>query len=112
MPIMATTTIAHRPAYLLADLPCSRALDYKAMSAIRGAGPGDWVLFAFQPYRAPVAPILPTINFYQTNYIADQLNVLVDNIYVKDSAPGATINIGTTQNALNIIQADPAKPHP
>ena len=96
--------------YLLTDLPCSHALDYEAMSAIRGAGPGDWVLYAFQPYRAPVASILPTINFYQTNYFADQLNLLTDNIDVKNSAPGATINIGTTQNALNVIQADPAKP--
>ena len=40
-PILATTTIAHLPA----DLPGSRALDYRAMSAIRGAGlTGEWCL--------------------------------------------------------------------
>ena len=55
----------------ITDLPGSRALDYKAMSAIRGAGPGDWVLSAFLPYRPSVAPISPIVNFYQTNYIAD-----------------------------------------
>ncbi len=35
----------------IVDLPRSRALDYKAMAAIRGAGStGDWCLFAFQPF--------------------------------------------------------------
>jgi len=48
---MATTIIT--------DLPRSRALDYKALSAIRAAGAGDWVLAAFVPYCAPVAPIAP-----------------------------------------------------
>jgi hypothetical protein len=96
---MATMTIA--------DLPSSRALDYKAMSAIRGAGLGDWVLYAFQSYRSPVASITPVVNFYQTNYIADQLNVITDNIDIKNSAPGATITVAPNQNALNFIQADP-----
>ena len=100
---MATMTIA--------DLPSSRALDYKAMSAIRGAGLGDWVLFAFMPYRSPVASIPPIVNFYQTNYFADQMNVLTDHIDIKNSAPGAAITVAPLQNALNVIQADPAKPH-
>ena len=100
---MATTTIT--------DLPNSRALDYKAMSVIRGAGPGDWVLFAFQPYRAPVAPILPTLNFYQTNYIADNLTLQTENINVKNSAPGAPINVGAVQNALT-VNVVPISPHP
>ena len=100
---MATTTIT--------DLPSSRALDYKAMSVIRGAGPGDWVLYAFLPYRPPVAPVLPLINFYQTNYIADNLTLQTENINVKNSAPGASINVGAVQNALtaNVV---PVSPHP
>ena len=85
----------------ITDLPGSRALDYKAMSAIRGSGAGDWVLFAFQPYRTPVASILPTINFYQTNnYIADNLTLQTENINVNNSAPSASINVGAGQNAL------------
>lgn len=96
---MATVTIS--------DLPSSRALDYKAMSAIRGAGSGDWVLYAFLPYRPPADSILPTVNFYQTNYIADQLNVMTENIDIKNSAAGASINVATPQNALNIIQVKP-----
>ena len=102
---MATMTIT--------DLPSSRALDYKAMSAIRGAGPGDWVLYAFVPYRAPVAPILPIVNFFQTNYIADNLTVQTQNIDVKNSAPGASINVGAAQNALTVSVAPVSlPPHP
>jgi len=101
---MATTTIT--------DLPGSRALDYKAMSAIRGAGlTGDWVLYAFLPYRPPVAPILPIVNFYQTNYIADNLTLQTENINVKNSAPGASINVGAVQNALT-MNVVPVSPHP
>ncbi len=93
---MATMTIT--------DLPSSRALDYRAMSAIRGAaGPGDWVLYAFSPYKTPTASVLPTINFYQTNnYIADNLTLQTQNIDVKNSAPGASINVGANQNALTV----------
>jgi len=106
---MATTTIADLPAYLLADLPSSRALDYKAMSAIRGAGlTGEWCLYAFSPFVPESDRIVPTVNFYQTNYFADQLNLLTTNIDIRSSAPGATINVATIQNALNIIHAGPA----
>jgi len=100
---MATLTIT--------DLPGSRALDYKAMSAIRGAGAGDWVLFAFLPYSTPTAPIAPIFNFYQTNYIADNLTVQNQNINVSNSAAGASINVGAGQNALTVSLA-PVAPHP
>jgi len=100
---MATTT--------LTDLPSNRALDYKAMSAIRGAGPGDWVLYAFVPYRPAVAPILPVINFFQTNYIADNLTLQTENINVSNSAPGASISVGAAQNALT-VSVLPVSPHP
>ena len=100
--IMASLTIA--------DLPDSRALDHQAMSAIRGAGLGDWVLYAFVPYRPSVAMIPPIFNFYQTNYIADNLTLQTQNINVNNSAPSASINVGAIQNALtaNVI---PVSPH-
>ncbi len=92
---MATTTIT--------DLPNSRALDYKAMSAIRGAGAGDWVLYAFSPYRPAVASLAPIINFYQqNNYTADNLTLQTENINVQNSAPNASINVGANQNALTV----------
>jgi hypothetical protein len=93
--IMSTLTII--------DLPMSRALDYKAMAAIRGAGStGDWCLFAFQPFIPASDRIVPTVNFFQTNYFADQLNLTNTNIDVHNS--GGAVNISTVQNALNIIQ--------
>jgi hypothetical protein len=95
----------------ITDLPSSRALDYQAMAAIRGAGAGDWVLYAFTPYTSPVAPIVPIFNFYQTNYIADNLTVQTENIDVRNSAPGASINVGAAQNALTVSVA-PVPPHP
>ena len=102
---MATLTII--------DLPSSRALDYKAMTAIRGAGPGDWVLFAFLPFSPSAAPIQPIVNFYQTNYIADNLTVQTQNIDVTNSAPGASINVGAGQNALTVSVAPGSlPPHP
>src|SRR5215471_11004986 len=100
---MATLTIR--------DLPGSRALDYKARSAIRGAGSGDWVLYAFLPYTSPTAPIAPIVNFYQTNYIADNLTVQTQNINVANSAAGASINVGAGQNALTVSVA-PVAAHP
>jgi hypothetical protein len=100
---MATLTIA--------DLPSSRALDDKAMAAIRGAGPGDWVLYAFIPYRPSVAPIPPIFNFYQTNYIADNLTLQTENINVNNSAASASINVGAVQNALT-VNVMPVSPHP
>ena len=60
----------------ITDLPDSRALDYRAMSAIRGAsGAGDWCLYAFSPYQ---------------------------NFEIKDSGSGAT-NLNTSRNPLNSI---------
>jgi hypothetical protein len=98
MPIMATTTIT--------DLPSSRALDYKAMSAIKGAGAAQWVFGAFRPFIAPIAPILPVVNFYQmineVTYIAENMTLQTENINVQNSAASATINVTTVQNALSI----------
>jgi hypothetical protein len=92
---MATTTIT--------DLPSSRALDYRAMSAIRGAaGAGDWCLSAFSPYqRAPLSPIA----IYGTNYFAGQMNpsdpeLRQQGLGLRHDQP--------SQNALNLIHAGPA----
>ena len=80
----------------IADLPSSQALDYKAMSAIRGSGSGDWVLYAFAPYKPATAPV---VNFYQTNYFAHNLTLQTENIAV-NAAAGASIAVDAIQNAL------------
>jgi hypothetical protein len=112
---MATTKIT--------DLPGSRALDYRALSAIRGGlGDGNWVVGAFSPFVAAAAggSILPIVNFYQliniseitnnitnvtnnaTNYIASNMTLQNQNINVQNSAANATIAVGAIQNALTM----------
>ena len=89
---------------IIADLPSSRALDYKAMTAIRGAGlTGDWCLFAFRPFVPESDRVVPTVNFFQTNYFADKLNLVSTTIDVKNTGSGA-VNVNNMQNALNVIQ--------
>ena len=95
---MATTTIN--------DLRMSRALDYKAMSSIQGAGGAPWVFGAFQPFL-PFLPesarFAPIVNFFQTNntIVADQLNVQFQTIDINSSAANAVINVVAGQNAVN-----------
>ena len=92
---MATTTIN--------DLRMSRALDYKAMSSIRGAGGAPWVFGAFQPFLPESARFAPIVNFFQTNntFVADQLNVQFQTIDINSSAANAVINVVAGQNAVN-----------
>jgi len=93
---MAITTIN--------DLRLSRALDYKAMSSIKGAGGAPWVFGAFQPFLPESARFLPIVNFYQTNntFVADQLTVQFQNIDIDNSAATASINVTAGQNAINL----------
>jgi hypothetical protein len=92
---MATTTIA--------DLPTSRALDYKAMSSIKGAGGAPWVFGAFRAFVPESARFAPIVNFFQTNniFVADQLSVQFQTIDIDNSASNAVINVDANQNALN-----------
>jgi hypothetical protein len=85
----------------ITDLPGSRALDEKALSAIRGAGAGDWCLYAFRPFVPDSSGIVPMI-VYETNYIADQMTLQNQNIVVDNSGAGATITVNAVQNALNV----------
>jgi hypothetical protein len=85
----------------LHDLPMSRALDYKALSSIKGAGGAPWVFGAFRAFLPESARIAPIVNFYQTNFIAEQLNLQLQNINVENSAANAVINVVAGQNALN-----------
>jgi hypothetical protein len=80
----------------ITDLPMSRALDFKAMSAIRGAGGAPWVFGAFRAFLPDSARIAPVINF-----IADQLNVQFQTVNVENSAANAVINLDASQNAAN-----------
>jgi hypothetical protein len=93
----------------ITDLPMSRALDFKAMSAIKGAGGAPWVFGAFRAFLPESARIAPIVNVYETNFVADQLNVQFQTIDVENSAPNAAINVNAGQNAMNFNFAVPKK---
>jgi len=102
--IMVTTTIT--------DLPTSRALDYKALSSIKGGGGAPWVFGAFRPFTPASAPIVPVVNYYEiNNYIADNLTLQFQNINVLNSAANSTINVNAGQNALT-LNLTPPLPRP
>ena len=87
------------------DLSMSRALDVKAMSCIAGAlGGAPWIFGAFRAFVREVDPILPIVNFNQTNnfFIADQLNVQFQTIDVNSNASNAVVNVTASQKALNL----------
>jgi hypothetical protein len=89
---MATTTIH--------DLPLSRALDYRAMRAVRGGGGAPWV-FAFRPF-VRAAGIAPIIYNQITNFIAENLTLQFQNINVENSGANSNINVNAGQDALTI----------
>jgi hypothetical protein len=86
----------------LTDLPMSRALDSRAMSSIRGAAGAPWVFGAFRAFLPDSARTAPIVNFFQTNFIADQLNVQFQTIDVDNSAANAVINVNAGQGAANL----------
>jgi hypothetical protein len=85
----------------LNDLRTSRALDHKAMASVRGAGGAPWVFGAFRAFAPESARIAPIVNFFQTNYFADQLNVQFQTIDINNSAANAVISVSAGQDALN-----------
>lgn len=86
----------------IADLPMSRALDFQAMSSIKGAGGAPWVFGAFRAFLPESARIAPIINFYEINFVADQLNVQFQTINVENSAPNSVISVNAGQTAQNL----------
>ena len=88
---MAKTTIH--------DLQMSRALDYKAMSAVRGGGGAPWV-FAFRPFVRASAQIAPIIYNQITNFIAENLTLQFQNINVENTGDNSQVNVNAGQNAL------------
>ncbi|MGO4332398.1 hypothetical protein AB4Z48_39265 [Cupriavidus sp. 2TAF22] len=84
------------------DLYNDHTLDGRAMSAVRGGG-APWVFGWIQPYQ-PARPSLgPVVNFYEINnsFYADQMVNQFQNIDVRNSAPGANINVQAGQGARN-----------
>jgi hypothetical protein len=96
---MATLTIH--------DLPVSAVIDCRALSSVRGAGGAGgapWVFGSFAAFVPESDRFLPTVNFFQTNnfntfFIADQLNIQVQNIDVQTAADTAVVNVIAGQDS-------------
>ncbi|MGV3652627.1 MAG: hypothetical protein ACO1N5_00280 [Noviherbaspirillum sp.] len=92
---MATITIK--------DLPANRALDRKAMSAIRGCG-APWVFGWIRPHIAGNSGgAAPVFNFIEINntFNADQMINQFQSIDIRNAAPNATIDVAVDGNASN-----------
>jgi len=86
----------------IGDLQASSLIDYKAMSSIRGAGGAPWVYGAFAAFVPESNRLSPTVNFFQTTnnfFIADQLNIQVQNIDVQTAADTAVVNVIAGQDS-------------
>lgn len=90
---MATITIN--------DLPANRALDRKAMSAIRGAGGAPWVFGWIRPFIGDSAGQMPVINFYQINNYADQMINQYQMVNVNNTGNNASLTVGVDESSVN-----------
>jgi hypothetical protein len=84
------------------DLRTDRALDRKAMSAIKGGG-APWVFGWIRPYTSGALNGGSTINFFQINntYVADQMINQVQNVNIENSAANANINVALDEHSSN-----------
>ncbi len=95
-------------AIVIKDLASNRALDRKAMSAVRGGG-APWVFGWITPYVPAVpgnAGFGQVVNFYQVNnnYTADQMNNQFQSVNVNNTAANANISVAVSEIAANFKQ--------
>jgi hypothetical protein len=81
-------------AIAIKDLSTDRALDRKAMAAIKGAG-APWVYGWIRPFTEARPSFVPVINFYQISntFVADQMVVQFQDINVTNSAANSTVGV-------------------
>jgi hypothetical protein len=78
----------------ITDLPVSRALDFRAMSSLRGGGGAPWVFGIARPFSPAASSVVPALNYYQitNNYIfIDQLVNQTTVIDIANSGDNANI---------------------
>ncbi len=90
----------------ITDLPFSRALDFRAMSSLRGGAGAPWVFGVARPFTEASPTVMPTMNYYQitNNYtFIDQLvnqTTVLDIANSGDNANITAVLVGTS-TALN-----------
>lgn len=87
------------------DLPASAALDYKALSAIRGAGAG-WVFGWIRPFVNAAPSLGPVVNLFQFNNFGGQMNNQFQLIDINNSASNAVITVRPEQLGINFSLSD------
>lgn len=81
----------------ITDLPVSRALDFQAMSSLRGGG-APWVFGAFRPFTPPVQSVLPVFNYYEINNNFTFIDKMVNQTTVLDIN-----NFGDNSNVTAVL---------
>ena len=90
----------------ITDLPVSRALDFRAMSSLRGGGGAPWVFSVARPFTEASPSVMPVANYYQitNNYtFIDQMvnqTTILDIANSGDNANITAVLLGTS-TALN-----------
>jgi hypothetical protein len=84
----------------ISDLPNSRTLDRRAMSAIRGAG-APWVFGWIRPFVDAAPSQFPVINFYQINNFADQMINQFQTVSVNNTGANSTLNVVVDESSVN-----------
>jgi len=90
----------------ITDLPVSRALDFRAMSSLRGGGGAPWVFGVARPFTEVSPSVMPVANYYQitNNYtFIDQLvnqTTVIDIANSGDNANITAVLLGS-QTAVN-----------
>ena len=81
----------------LTDLTLNRALDVKAMSALRGAG-GAWVIGAFRPFTEATPAMVPVVNYFQVNN-----NYLIVDTMINQFTNVEIANTGDNANLTTVL---------
>jgi hypothetical protein len=92
----------------ITDLPVSRALDFRAMSSLRGGGGGGapWVFSVARPFSPPAPGVMPALNYYQINNNYIFIDQLVNQTTVIDIA-----NSGDNANITAVLLGSQTAAH-
>jgi hypothetical protein len=86
----------------ITDLCASRALDFRAMSSLRGGGGAPWVFGVARPFTEPSPSVLPVVNYYQITNNYTFIDQMVNQITVLDIA-----NTGDNASITAVLVGSP-----
>jgi hypothetical protein len=90
----------------ITDLPVSRALDFRAMSSLRGGGGAPWVFSVARPFSPPASGVMAAVNYYQINNNYTFIDQLINQTTVIDIA-----NSGDNANITAVLLGSQTAAH-